>query len=57
VWNGCEVCHPEIYPSTKSGTKKTSMIGISAGESCGVCHTKVAFPIADCERCHVKPVR
>jgi c(7)-type cytochrome triheme protein len=57
VWNGCEVCHPEIYPSTKSGTKKTSMIQISGGESCGVCHTKVAFPIADCERCHVKPVR
>lgn len=57
VWNGCEVCHPEIYPSTKSGTKKTSMIQISSGESCGVCHTKVAFPIADCERCHVKPVR
>jgi c(7)-type cytochrome triheme protein len=57
VWNGCEVCHPEIYPSTKSGTKKTSMIAISSGESCGVCHTKVAFPIADCERCHVKPVR
>jgi c(7)-type cytochrome triheme protein len=57
VWNGCEVCHPEIYPSTKSGTKKTSMIEISSGESCGVCHTKVAFPISECERCHVKPVR
>jgi c(7)-type cytochrome triheme protein len=57
VWNGCEVCHPEIYPSTKSGTRKTSMIEISSGESCGVCHTKVAFPIAECERCHVKPVR
>ncbi len=57
AWNGCEVCHPEIYPSTRSGTKKTSMIAISSGESCGVCHTKVAFPIAECERCHVKPVR
>ena len=57
VWNGCEVCHPEIYPSTRSGTKKTSMIAISSGESCGVCHTKVAFPLGECERCHVKPVR
>jgi c(7)-type cytochrome triheme protein len=57
VWNGCEVCHPEIYPSTKSGTKKTTMIQISSGESCGVCHTKVAFPLGECERCHVKPVR
>jgi c(7)-type cytochrome triheme protein len=57
VWNGCEVCHPDIYPSTKAGTKKTSMIEISSGMGCGVCHTKVAFPIGDCERCHVKPVR
>jgi c(7)-type cytochrome triheme protein len=57
VWNGCEVCHPEIYPSTKSGTKKTSMFAISSGESCGVCHIRVAFPLADCERCHVKAVR
>jgi c(7)-type cytochrome triheme protein len=57
VWNGCEVCHPEIYPSTKSGTKKTSMIQISAGDSCGVCHTKVAFQIAECQRCHVNPVK
>jgi c(7)-type cytochrome triheme protein len=57
VWNGCEVCHPEIYPSTKSGTKKTSMIEISSGQSCGVCHTKVAFQIAECQRCHVTPVR
>jgi c(7)-type cytochrome triheme protein len=57
VWNGCEVCHPDIYPSTKSGTKKTSMIAISSGESCGVCHIKVAFPLGDCERCHAKSVR
>jgi primosomal protein N' (replication factor Y) len=57
VWNGCEVCHPEIYPSTKSGTKKTSMLEISSGRSCGTCHVSVAFPLADCERCHVKPVR
>jgi len=57
AWNGCEVCHPEIYPSTKSGTKKTTMLEISSGRSCGTCHISVAFPLADCERCHVKPVR
>ena len=57
AWNGCEVCHPEIFPSTKHGTVKYTMMEISAGGYCGVCHQKVAFPIADCERCHVKPVR
>jgi c(7)-type cytochrome triheme protein len=57
VWNGCEVCHPEIFPSTKQGTVKYSMFQISSGEYCGVCHDKVAFPIIDCQRCHIKPVR
>jgi c(7)-type cytochrome triheme protein len=57
VWNGCEVCHPEIYPSTKSGSVKYSMFQIASGESCGVCHDRVAFPLADCERCHLAPVR
>jgi hypothetical protein len=33
------------------------MFQLSSGESCGVCHATVAFPMADCERCHVKPVR
>ena len=57
VWNGCEVCHPEIFPSTKAGTTKFTMFQVAAGESCGVCHGKVAFPLAYCDRCHVKPVR
>jgi c(7)-type cytochrome triheme protein len=57
VWIGCEVCHPEIFPSTKSGAVKYSMLQIANGESCGVCHDKVAFPLADCEKCHLKPVR
>ncbi len=55
-WNGCEVCHPEIFPSTKKGTIKYSMMQISSGEYCGVCHNKVAFPLIDCRRCHTKPV-
>ncbi len=57
VWNGCEVCHPEIFPSVKKGVTKYSMIQIFAGEYCGVCHGKVAFPLVDCERCHTKPVK
>ncbi|MGE5699008.1 MAG: c(7)-type cytochrome triheme domain-containing protein [Deltaproteobacteria bacterium] len=57
VWNGCEVCHPEIFPSTKQGTLKYTMFQIVNGEYCGVCHDKVAFPIIECQRCHTKPVR
>jgi len=57
VWNGCEACHPDIFPATKAGTAKYSMFQLSSGEYCGVCHTTVAFPMAECERCHVQPVR
>jgi c(7)-type cytochrome triheme protein len=50
-WNGCEVCHPEIFP-IKKGSKRYTMLEIDSGEYCGVCHDKVAFPILDCQRCH-----
>lgn len=57
LWNGCEVCHPDIFPSTKKGTTRYSMFQIFGGEYCGVCHDKVAFPLLDCQKCHTKPVR
>jgi len=56
-WNGCEVCHPDIFPSVKKGTVKYSMFQIYDGQYCGVCHDHVAFPLIDCQRCHTKPVR
>jgi c(7)-type cytochrome triheme protein len=56
VWNGCELCHPEIFMGVKRGTVRYSMVDISQGKSCGVCHTTVAFPLTDCQRCHSKPV-
>ena len=56
VWNGCEVCHPEIFVGVKKGTTKYSMVEIFDGKYCGVCHIKVAFPLLDCQRCHTKPV-
>jgi c(7)-type cytochrome triheme protein len=55
VWNGCEVCHPDIFPSVEKGTTNYSMSQIREGRYCGVCHDKVAFPIHDCQRCHSKP--
>lgn len=57
VWNGCELCHPEIFMGVKRGTVKYTMVDISEGKSCGACHTTVAFPLVDCQRCHSKPVQ
>jgi c(7)-type cytochrome triheme protein len=55
-WNGCELCHPEIFVSVKRGETDYSMRAIFQGKSCGVCHNNVAFPLTDCQRCHSKPV-
>jgi c(7)-type cytochrome triheme protein len=55
VWNGCETCHPEIFPVKKGGQPYT-MQQIFAGQYCGACHDKVAFPNLDCQRCHTDTV-
>jgi len=55
VWNGCELCHPEIF-GIKKDSVPYSMEEIFSGEYCGVCHGTVAFPNIDCQRCHTKPV-
>jgi c(7)-type cytochrome triheme protein len=57
LWNGCEVCHPDIFKGGKRGSTKYSMDEIKEGKFCGVCHSTVSFPIADCARCHSQPVK
>jgi c(7)-type cytochrome triheme protein len=57
VWNGCELCHPEIFFGVKKGATKYTMVDIFEGKSCGACHSTVAFPAMDCQRCHSKPVQ
>jgi len=57
VWNGCELCHPEIFPSVKKGQFRYTMFEIYRGEYCGLCHLNVAFHAIDCSRCHTKPVK
>jgi len=52
TWNGCEVCHPEIFPNTRRDAVKFTMADLQAGRYCGVCHRSVAFPLAQCRRCH-----
>lgn len=57
VWNGCELCHPEIFLGVKKGATRYSMEEIFRGQYCGVCHMNVAFPLLDCQRCHSRPVQ
>lgn len=56
VWNGCELCHPDIFAGVKKGTTQYSMLEIFDGKYCGACHGSVAFPNNDCQRCHSKEV-
>lgn len=55
-WNGCELCHPDIFNVEKE-TTRFNMFQIYSGEYCGACHGKVAFPVIECDRCHKKPVK
>jgi c(7)-type cytochrome triheme protein len=55
LWNSCDLCHPEVF-ALKAGQSVFTMQDIFAGQFCGACHGKVAFPLKDCGRCHSKPV-
>ncbi len=57
VWNGCELCHPDIFIGVKKGMTRYSMVDIYEGKFCGACHVTVAFPLTDCQRCHAQPVQ
>jgi c(7)-type cytochrome triheme protein len=50
-WLGCESCHPALFQMAK-GANAITMAKIQAGEYCGACHGKVAFPVEACGRCH-----
>lgn len=52
TWNGCELCHPEIFPTAKKETVRFSMFLNIEGRYCGACHGKVAFPLNHCSGCH-----
>ncbi len=54
MWLECGNCHPGIFTMRK-GSNPISMVKIVNGEFCGRCHGRVAFPISNCTRCHVKP--
>ena len=52
-WLDCSNCHPALFIPQK-GANPMSMASILLGEDCGVCHGKVAFPVAECRRCHLQ---
>jgi c(7)-type cytochrome triheme protein len=54
-WLSCNSCHNEIFKQKAGGNPEMHMKKIAAGEYCGRCHNRVAFPLFDCLRCHVKP--
>ncbi|HLB01658.1 MAG TPA: c(7)-type cytochrome triheme domain-containing protein [Nitrospiria bacterium] len=54
MWLECGNCHPNIFTMRK-GSNPMSMVKIVNGEFCGRCHGRVAFPLSNCNRCHVKP--
>lgn len=55
LWNGCELCHPDIFVGVKKGTTKYTMTDFFEGKYCGACHVNVAFPLTYCQRCHSTP--
>lgn len=54
IWLTCQNCHPGIFIPQR-GSNPVTMAAIMAGEYCGVCHGKVAFPPYECNRCHREP--
>lgn len=55
MWLKCENCHDAIFKPKAGGNPEMRMVDIAAGQYCGRCHNRVAFPLTDCLRCHVKP--
>lgn len=53
-WLACGNCHVGLYQMQR-GVNAVGMVKITEGESCGVCHGSVAFPLDDCQRCHSQP--
>lgn len=51
-WLDCANCHPSIFNVKKKTTRHFSMQYNLAGQFCGACHLRVAFPMDDCRRCH-----
>lgn len=56
VWNGCELCHPQIF-GVRRERNAFHMQDNFEGKFCGACHGTVAFTTSDCQLCHEKQVQ
>src|SRR4030066_75807 len=57
-WLKCEACHQSVGGpifEMGAGANKVKMVEMADGKWCGRCHGRVAFPLADCRRCHNWP--
>ncbi|MFQ5900312.1 MAG: c(7)-type cytochrome triheme domain-containing protein [Thermodesulfobacteriota bacterium] len=52
-WLDCKSCHDRIFKA-KYRANPIRMKDIIEGKWCGWCHGKIAFPIEECPRCHLK---
>lgn len=55
LWLTCTNCHTQIFQMKAGAHPEMTMPKIASGQYCGRCHNRVAFPLTDCTRCHVKP--
>ena len=53
-WLDCSNCHDQIFVE-KVDANSINMMAILNGESCGICHGAVSFPLTECNRCHSVP--
>lgn len=56
-WLDCANCHPDTFNIKRATTGNISMKHIHEGRACGTCHSRVAFPANDCNRCHFGKTR
>lgn len=57
-WLKCEICHATVGGpifEPVAGGNDVKMMEMAGGKWCGRCHNKIAFPLADCKRCHTFP--
>ncbi len=52
LWLDCSNCHPDLFNIKKKSTETLRMSNMVKGQSCGLCHLNVSFPLDDCVRCH-----
>ncbi len=48
--DNCNLCHGKIYKT--KGKRPVTMAEMEKGKSCGACHGRIAFKLAECGRCH-----